>query len=223
VLFRSCGYENSFEAELCEYCGGNIAENQTKCPECGFILEAPHTECPVCNDQTHGEDFDATDENETAYKKYTPPLPKISKASWEHLKEWNADEEAAGEAAEQDFSEKPITNDVPLEHPGGSNFLIQSIDIKSFSLFFGMIGLILGLIGGAFAGTASLIPGLPAFLPEFYQSTHGKITGGIVFGLTGGAAGLTGFAIIGFLYAVFINIVLSFLGGLKIRIEKIDF
>lgn len=219
-----CGYENDLEAEVCEYCGGNIDESLSKCPDCGFILEASHSMCPVCHDQNHAEEYEeetAKDENSPP-NKYTPPPPKISKASWDHLKEWNEDNDTTETPSENAFSMAEAAGNTPLEHPGEANFSIHSVEPVSMSLFFGVIGLILGLLGGAFAGTTSLLPGLTEFLPDFYQSMHGKITGGIIFGISGGLIGFAALGLTGFLYAVFLNIVLSFLGGLKVRIDKIN-
>jgi hypothetical protein len=222
-----CGYENDLEAEVCEYCGGNIDENLSKCPDCGFILETPHQLCPVCHDQTTGEEPE--EENpDSPPKKYIPPLPKISKASWEHLKEWNVDTDSTERPAEKTFHAEETPNaeetmdNIPLEHLGESNFSIHSVDKWSMTLFFGMAGLIIGLIGGAFAGTTSFLPGLTDWLPAFYQSLHGKITGGIIFGISGGITGFLVLAFVGFVYSLFINLVLSMLGGLKVRIDKID-
>ncbi|MFO7865799.1 MAG: hypothetical protein R6V02_03155 [Candidatus Aminicenantes bacterium] len=209
-----CGYENNIEADVCEYCSGEIGENASKCPECGFILESQHNVCPVCHDRNHGEEFNRTDElQDPPEKKHTPPLPKISKASWEHLKEWN-DEEAPPSPRS--------SNKASLEHPAVPNVFIRSLSPMSTALFFGITGLFIGLIGGAFSGTTRLIPGLLDHLPAFYQSMHGKLTGGIIFGLTGGLAGLVVIGLAGLLYALFINIILSILGGLKVRVNKID-
>jgi rubrerythrin len=210
-----CGFENDLEAEVCEYCGGHINENLFKCPECGFILEDPHSVCPVCQGQIGAEETgEETD--------YTPPQPKISKASWENLKEWNADTAATEASDEKNYSMDDSTEKIPLEHLGEANYSIRSVDFFSVTLFFGMTGLILGLISGVFIGTTSLLQGLIEWLPDFYQSLHGKITGGIIFGITGGILGFTVLASIGFFYALFINIVLTLLGGLKFRMDKID-
>jgi hypothetical protein len=108
----------------------------------------------------------------------------------------------------------------PYEQEKGQLYNFRSIHIFSFLLFWGALGLIPGLVLGAFMGVANYYSEIIQYFPDFLKSLHGKLLGGIVFGVMGGATGFALLAVFGIVLAVVINVILSFVGGVKVRLTK---
>ena len=200
-----CGYENELKNDMCDYCGGNLEGGEYSCPKCGYKLNSPTQFCPQCK-----EEFDM----ESTPKK---PADFNIRAKKEGLKTgaensmWNKFVHLDSEIKEE---EEALADD------GGSNFILRFVSPSSLMFFFGIAGLILGIIGGVFTGISSIFPEVVEKLPNFLKSIHGQLPGGIVFGLFGGVAGFVCLGILGLINAVLINVIISFLGGIKIRLEK---
>jgi len=103
----------------------------------------------------------------------------------------------------------------------GANFVFRSLSPFSFLLFWGTLGLLLGTILGAFAGATNYFSGIVKILPGFIQENKGNLLGGIIYAGSGGVLGFIVFGLFGFCNALFINVISSFVGGIKIDIEKI--
>lgn len=110
----------------------------------------------------------------------------------------------------------------PFETKKGHAYVFRSISLFSFFIFWGVLGLLLGLILGIFVGVARDYVDAIQFFPEFLKALNGKLLGGLAFGLLGGVVGFAVLAVFGFILAVVINVILSFVGGMKIRMDKSD-
>ena len=205
-----CGFENDIHSEVCEYCGGSMDAKQIKCPECGFVLESPDQTCPVCeitSDEQVKEE-QAEDEEKT---------DDFSQTSWDEIGRMEELRDRDEEKIEDE--ESRVDSIADLNEP---NHIARFINPSSFFLLFGIFGLILGLSLGAVVGATSLFSDFIATLPEFFSTLQGKIHGGLLFGLFGGLLGLLFLGVAGFLTAFVVNMILSLIGGIKLRIDKIE-
>jgi hypothetical protein len=103
----------------------------------------------------------------------------------------------------------------------GPSHAVRSVYPYSFSMLWGLLGLALGLIFGVFAGIFQGMRAAAQSLPPFLASLHGEIIGGLVYGILGGITGFIGMAALGLVLSFPLNLILSLMGGLKIRIEKL--
>ena len=108
----------------------------------------------------------------------------------------------------------------PYEQKNGKLFIFRSINLLSFLFFWGAVGLVIGIIMGALIGVAKRYVEIIQFFPEFLKVLHGKLLGGVVFGFFGGVLGFLLLAIAGAVLAALINVILSFVGGVKIRVTS---
>lgn len=108
----------------------------------------------------------------------------------------------------------------PYEQENGKLYIFRSINLLSFLFFWGATGLVFGIIMGALIGVAKRYVETIQFFPEFLKALHGKLLGGVVFGFLGGVLGFVLVAVAGFVLAAFINVLLSFVGGIKIRVNR---
>jgi hypothetical protein len=91
----------------------------------------------------------------------------------------------------------------------------------SFFLFLGAVGLLLGIFIGAFVGATNYFSGIVKLLPPFIKENKGNLLGGIIYAGLGGVLGFIVFGLLGFCNALFINVVSSFVGGIKVDIERL--
>lgn len=108
----------------------------------------------------------------------------------------------------------------PHEQENGKLYIFRSINLLSFLFFWGAVGLVIGIIMGALIGVAKRYVEIIQFFPEFLKVLHGKLLGGVVFGFFGGVLGFLLLAIAGAVLAALINVILSFVGGIKIRVTS---
>ena len=97
--------------------------------------------------------------------------------------------------------------------------MLRSVQPFSLALFFGSLGLLCGIIMGAFAGATDFLPGVVNLLPAFLGELNGSLVGGILYGIFGGIVGFIAIGLVGFVMAVLFNVILSFIGGIKLQIE----
>ncbi len=97
--------------------------------------------------------------------------------------------------------------------------IVRSVQPMSFLWFSGGVGTIMGVLFGLLAGATNFFPGLTKILPVFFKDIQGRLVGGVVFAGLGGVLGFLVSSTAGFLIALAANGVLSFIGGLKVRIE----
>jgi hypothetical protein len=56
-------------------------------------------------------------------------------------------------------------------------------------------------------------------LPSFLSELQGSLMGGIFYGLFGGIFGFFTIGLVGFLIALFFNVIFSFIGGIRLNLE----
>ena len=102
-----------------------------------------------------------------------------------------------------------------------ANFVLRRLSPFSFFLFLGAVGLILGIFIGAFIGATTYFSGIAKLLPSFIKENKGNLLGGIIYAGLGGVLGFIVFGFLGFCNALFVNVVSSFVGGIKVDIERL--
>jgi hypothetical protein len=115
-------------------------------------------------------------------------------------------------------SDEPGHSDAPWEGPG-ITYTVRSVQPLSFLWFSGSLGTIGGVLLGLLAGATDFFPGLNEILPAFFKDMQGKLVGSVIFTGLGGIIGFLASSLAGFLIALVVNGVLSFIGGLVIRLE----
>jgi len=200
-----CGYENELENDMCNYCGGNLDGGEYSCPKCGCKLNSPTQFCPECKEELNAISTPKKPVDFNIGAKKEGLKTETENSMWDKFVHLDSEIKAEDEA---------------LANDGGSNFVLRFVSPSSLMFFFGIAGLIFGIIAGVFIGISSMFPDVVGKLPNFLQSIHGQLPGGIVFGLFGGAAGFVCLGILGLMNAVLLNVIISFLGGIKIRLEK---
>lgn len=108
---------------------------------------------------------------------------------------------------------------LPQEVKEGHLMVIRGLNPISLFNFMAAMGVFLGLVIGAFSGTTGLFAFALERMPPFLKDIHGTIVGGIVFACLGGFFGLVALGLSGFLAALLINFISSFVGGIKIRLD----
>jgi hypothetical protein len=101
----------------------------------------------------------------------------------------------------------------------GVTCIVRSVQPLSLLWFSGGVGIVAGILLGLLAGATGFFPGLTETLPAFFKDMQGKLVGGVVFAGLGGVLGFLTSSLAGFLIALAANSILSFIGGLKVRIE----
>jgi hypothetical protein len=170
------------------------------CPHCGFENDIRSEACEYCGARLDAKQ-EADDFIQTEWKEV------------DDLKELKEPEEVKIQKKEE--------KSLPIEDLNESNYVARFINPSSFLVFSGLLGFIVGLVGGAVVGATSLFSEFVLTLPSFFSTLQGKIHGGFLFGLLGGISGFILFSLAGFLTAVFVNMILSLTGGIKLRIDKI--
>jgi hypothetical protein len=218
-----CGFENDSKSEACDYCGGNLTKGEFQCDKCGCELVAAGQDCPECEALERAKE--AVDREEAARE--ATPTPPDAKAFTEDGTALQDESPAEKGAIFQQFAEpgrEPFggTGGAVFPDDGGPNLLIRRVDPMSLLLFMGIFGTIVGIILGVFVGISHFFMGIVRSLPPGIQSMHGSLFGGVVYGLLGGIFGFGGMGALGFLYGLLANLVLSFFGGIKVRIDKLE-
>jgi hypothetical protein len=188
-----CGLENKAEALACARCGGNVRAAADVCPQCGSHLQAPLYRCPVCDVPES--------QAETPRKSKPAPAPP-----------------APAEAVPADSPPPQAASPAKKAPPAGVT-VVRALGAPSFFFFGGATGIVLGIVLGAFAGSTGFLPGLSSFLPAFLAEMQGTLLGAVVYSAAGGVAGFVALGLAFFLTAVFVNLILSFVGGVKIRLD----
>jgi len=186
---------------ICVHCGfENDLENET-CSYCGENLMEEEFTCPKC-----GRKLD----------KFSFFCPDCDREEQEE-KVW----EPTGEIEFEDEEEEQAVKFEPKseEEKDRSEQILRSVHPLSLVLFFGAVGLLAGIIFGAVAGATDFLLGVVDSLPPFVREMQGNLIGGIFYGIFGGIFGFIAFGLVGFLAAHFFNLIFSFIGGIKLRLE----
>jgi len=102
-----------------------------------------------------------------------------------------------------------------------ANYVLRRLNPFSFLLFVGAVGLLFGIFIGAFIGATNYFSGIVKFLPSFIGENKGNLLGGIIYAGFGGVLGFIVFGFLGFCNALFVNVVSSFVGGIKVDLETL--
>lgn len=136
----------------------------------------------------------------------------------EHLSHHSSHELLHGE-------EKRELEEREEESPGSktsTSFFFRSLNPLSFLVFLGSLGLVIGIILGVLTGATDYFSGVSKILPAFIYVAKGNLLGGIIYAGLGAVFGFIAFGLLGFCLALLINFVSSFVGGVKINIDKIE-
>ncbi len=193
-----CGFENELENESCAYCGESFKKTEEKeegftCPKCGRKLDKYTFFCPDCDvkETTEEKVWETGEIFESEKEERTTPPEKL---------EFEMVEEEVAERFEQ---------------------VLRSVHPFSILLFFGTVGLLLGIVLGAFTGATEFLVNWSRILPAFLGELQGSLIGGILYGLFGGIFGFIVLGLLGFISALFVNLIFSLIGGIKIHTGKI--
>jgi hypothetical protein len=181
---------------ICIYCGHENDLETEVCLFCGGGLKQISNICPKCGTKKD----DPNQECPSCLRE------KQIQEKLEEIKE----KEIVEEDMDQYFPDKK-----------DFNYVFHSVNPLSFFFFFGAIGLLSGIIFGSFAGASTYFPGIAKIFPSFLHTFQGKLLGGALYGILGGLSCFIIIGGVGFLLALLINLILSFFGGVKIRMEKI--
>lgn len=169
----------------------SLADKKAICIYCGFENKLEAEVCGRCGELL-GE--------EAGKMKTQPKLEASFQASPVYIRE----------EREKDFAERRE----------GAHFIFRSVNSVSFLIFSATAGLLAGIILGSLIGATNFFSGIVKSLPAFFQETQGNLLGGIIYAVLGGIVGLAGLGLLGFLNALFINLISSLVGGIKIHFEK---
>lgn len=127
---------------------------------------------------------------------------------------------------EEDFSRFPSpSKEENLPPPPSKSFsrgkwIFQGLSPLSFLFFLGTAGLILGGLVGAFVGATGTFSQAVGMLPSFFQEIQGKLVGSLIFALLGGLSGFIVLGVLGLIIALFINLIIFLMGGVKISLGE---
>jgi ribosomal protein L40E len=122
------------------------------------------------------------------------------------------------EKEEEKWKERYISS---YEDKKRANFVLRRLSPFSFFLFLGAVGLLLGIFIGAFIGATNYFSGIVKLLPSFIKENKGNLLGGLIYAGLGGVLGFIVFGFLGYCNALFVNVVSSFVGGIKVDIERL--
>lgn len=174
----------------------SLQEKKAICIHCGFENRLEAEACARCGEHLGEKDRYCPD---CGHRLEDPQL------GCPYCKE----QEVLGEAEEDISEEKKSTH-----------FVFRSLSPLSCLFFLGTAGIFVGLILGAFAGTTDVFRFIIKILPSFLQDLQGTLIGGILYAILGGAFGFAVLGLWGFFLALFFNFIASFVGGIKVRLDR---
>jgi len=99
-------------------------------------------------------------------------------------------------------------------------FSLRSINILSFFLFWGVLGAFTGIILGSFVGATDYLREFLRIFPSALRASQGTLMGGLLYAGSGAVLGFFAFGGFGLLCGGVVNIILSFIGGIKADLER---
>jgi hypothetical protein len=226
-----CGFENKSGAEACARCGGGLQGAEDFCIECGEKLQPPLFRCPKCDAPQPGATPASTPTPSGLPQKAASPagesvsIPPTAPAPFRTSAPPPATSPApspvpapARVPSPAPYEKKPV----PLQEkrPVQGDFLVKAVSPASFAFFGGALGIILGIILGAFIGATDLLAAQAAKLPGFLADMQGTLIGAVVYAAAGGIIGFLALGLLGWLKALFLNLLLSFVGGIRVRLDQ---
>lgn len=107
----------------------------------------------------------------------------------------------------------------PERRPLGDEIHVRGVNVLSWVIFFGGLGLVLGVVFGATFGIFNILGDLIFQFPVMLQEMRGKFLGGLFFGALGGIVGFVAFALLGLLKALFFNALCFVFTGPRLKIR----
>jgi hypothetical protein len=202
-----CGFENKLGAEACARCGGGLRGSEDYCIQCGAKLSPPLYRCPKCDALSPG----ATPTTVPTPSAVAPTAPSP------------APPQAPAQVPAQAVlipEKKPAPQ--PEKKPIQGEFVLKSVSAHSFALFGGAVGIVFGIILGAFIGATDFLAAQTAKLPGFLTDMQGTLIGAVVYAAAGGLISFLALGLLAWLKAHFINILLSFIGGIKVNLDQVS-
>ncbi len=184
-----CGFENELEAESCARCGGRRDG------------EAADKFCQDCGAALDGPEA-------VCPSCGTGPATRMVRVEKSDL---------GALAAGLSVPETPA--ETPPPAAGAKERIVRSVSALSCLLFSGALGVLAGGVAGLLAGVTGLFPGFIQALPSFFRDIQGTLWGGLIFAALGVVSGFISFGLAGLLAAGLVNAALSFVGGIRIRME----
>lgn len=180
----------------------SLGEKKAICIYCGYENDLESAVCAGCGGRVASEDEDmgACPVCGSPLNPETGACPSCS----------------APMAAEPE----PPAGAAPSRAGSGEDYVVRSVHPLSYLLFWGGMGIVAGVLSGLLAGATSFLPGISDALPAFFKDMQGQLVGGVVFAGIGGVAGFALFGAAGFLIALLANAILSFTGGVRMRMMK---
>lgn len=187
-----CGFENDLEAATCARCGGRREDDAADkfCQDCGAALNDPAGACPACG---------------------AGPGTRMVRVEKSDL----------GALAGLSVPEPPVGGPAPAASAaaGPKEKVLRSVHPLSGFLFAGALGVPAGAVAGLLVGVTGLFPGFVEALPAFFKDIQGTLWGGLIFAALGVVSGFVCLGLAGLLAAGIANAALSFVGGIRIRLE----
>ncbi len=184
-----CGFENDLEAETCARCGGRREE------------EAADKFCQDCG---------------AALEDPAAVCPACGAGPGTRMVRVEKSDLGAF-AVGLSVPEPPVGSPSPAA--AAKEKVLRSLSPLSCLLFAGALGVPAGGVAGLLAGVTGLFPGFAQALPVFFRDIQGTLWGGLIFAALGAVSGFLCLGLAGLLAAGFANAALSFVGGIRIRLE----
>lgn len=193
----------------------SVQDKRAICVHCGFENDLENEACAYCGERLITREDEEGEQASSCpncgrkldkFSFFCPDCDKTEDVEEDGEKTW----EPLGELEAEPLFE---------EEPEREEQVLRSILPFSFALFLGSLGLLIGIVMGAFTGSADFFPGVVGVLPSFMRELHGSLIGGILFGLFGGILGFIVIGLAGFLTAMLFNLILSFIGGIKLHLD----
>ncbi len=192
----------------------SLLDKKAICIRCGFENDLENEACSYCGESLKEEEFTCP-KCGRKLDKFSFFCPECDPEEREE-KVW----EPTGEMEFEDEEEQEEKYESESEHEGDRpDQILRSIHPLSMVFFLGAVGVVAGIIIGAFAGATDFLLGAGNVLPPFLRELHGNLMGGIFYGIFGGIFGFIALGLIGFLSALFFNLIFSFIGGIRLHIE----
>jgi len=184
-----CGFENDLEAESCARCGGQ-RDGEGSDKFCQDCGAGLNNPEAVCPSCGAG------------------PGTRMVRVEKSDLGAF---------AADLSVPEAPVESPMPVA--GAKERIVRSVSPVSCLLFAGALGVLAGGVAGLLAGVTGLFPGFSQALPAFFRDIQGTLWGGLIFAALGVVSGFLSLGLAGLLVAGIVNAALSFVGGIRIRLE----
>jgi hypothetical protein len=186
---------------ICVHCGFENKLEAESCGRCGGTMKDSEPTCDKCGAALPKPYVACPACGAAAIGGDVPAVPTAPAAG-----------EADGEARPEPAEKKPAVEE------SAPRFL-RSVKPLSFLLFGGALGTLGGLLFGAFAGATGYFDAQLGFLPDGLLNFQGSLPRAGIFAVLGAVAGFIILALIGFLKALIVNLILSVIGGIEYQAE----